>query len=89
MIETPALPLFRPTIQYTDDPNLTIYIITLKRSIASAVDGVYNSSEIQQQYIEWTPQDITISTPKAPLSILLNYKIIQLVIIIVIIIVGF
>ena len=24
MIETPALPLFRPTIQYTDDPNLTI-----------------------------------------------------------------
>jgi hypothetical protein len=32
------------------------------------VDGVYNSSEIQQQYIEWTPQDITISTSKAPLS---------------------
>ena len=68
MIETPALPLFRPTIQYTDDPNLTIYSITLKRSIASPVNGVYNSNEIQQQYIEWTPQDITKSTPKAPLS---------------------
>ena len=51
MIETPALPLFRPTIQYTDDPNLTIYSITLKRSIASAVNGVFNSNEIQQQYI--------------------------------------
>ena len=68
MIKTPALPLFRPTIQYTDDPNLTIYSITLKRSIASPVNGVYNSNEIQQQYIEWTPQDITKTTPKAPLS---------------------
>jgi hypothetical protein len=68
MIETPALPLFRPTIQYTDGPNLTIYSITLKRSIASAVDGDYNSNKIHQEYVEWTPQDITISTPKAPLS---------------------
>ena len=68
MIETPALPLFRPIIQYTDDPNLTIYSITLKRSIASPVNGVYNPSQIHQQYIEWIPQDITINTPKAPLS---------------------
>jgi hypothetical protein len=29
MIETPALPLFRPTIQYTDDPNLTIIALLL------------------------------------------------------------
>jgi hypothetical protein len=77
MIETPALPLFRPTIQYTDDPNSTIYSITLKRSIASSVNNVYNPSQIHQQYnpsqihqqyIEWAPQDITINTPKAPLS---------------------
>ena len=53
MIETPALPLFRPTIQYTDDPNVTIYSITLKKSIASPVNGVYNPSRIHQQYIEW------------------------------------
>jgi hypothetical protein len=68
MIETLALPWFRPTIQYTDNPNLTIYSITLKRIIASPVNGVYNSSQIHQQYIEWTSQDITISTPKAPLT---------------------
>jgi hypothetical protein len=68
MIETPALPLFRPTIQYTDDPNLTIYSFTLKRSIAAPVNGAYNSSQIHQQYISWTPQDITKSAPKAPLS---------------------
>ena len=67
MIKTPALPLFRPTIQYTNDPNLTIYSITLKRSIASPVNGVYNSNEIQQQYKEWTPQDITKSTPNPSL----------------------
>jgi hypothetical protein len=83
MIETPALPLFRPTIQYTNDPNLTIYSITLKRSIAAPVNGVYNPSQIHQQYIEWTPQDITISTPKLHFLIHLDYKIIQLVIIIV------
>jgi hypothetical protein len=62
------LPYLYLTIQYTDDPNLTIYSITLKRSIASAVNGVYNPSQIHQQYIEWIPQDITINTPKAPLS---------------------
>ena len=89
MIETPALPLFRPTIQYTDDPNLTIYSITLKRSIASPVNGVYNSNEIHQEYIKWTPQDITKPLLKLHFLILLDYKIIQLVIIIVIIIVGF
>jgi hypothetical protein len=68
MIETPALPLFRPTIQYTDDPNLIIYSITLKRSIASPVNGVYNPSQIHQQYIEWAPQDITKSSPRASLD---------------------
>ena len=59
--------LDRPTIQYTDNPNLTIYSITLKRSIASPVDGVYYPSQIHQECIEWTPQDITKNTPNAPL----------------------
>jgi hypothetical protein len=51
-----------------DDSNLTIYSITLKRSTASPVNGVYNPSQIHQQYIEWISQDITINTLKAPLS---------------------
>ena len=89
MIETPALPLFRPTIQYTDDSNFTIYSITLKRSITSAVNGFYNSSQIHQQYIEWILQGITITHEKLHFLIFLDYKIIQLVIITVIIIVGF
>jgi hypothetical protein len=50
MIKTPALPLFSPTKQYTNDPNITIYSITLKRITASAVDGVINSSRIYQKY---------------------------------------
>tara|TARA_R110000823_G_scaffold192520_1_gene324095 strand:- start:2261 stop:3436 length:1176 start_codon:yes stop_codon:yes gene_type:complete len=66
MIETPTLPLFRPTIQYTpiDDvpsgiepSNYTIYSITLRKS---------GTEDLSQQFIEWSPQNKHIQMPNPP-----------------------
>jgi hypothetical protein len=45
-----------------------VYSITLKKNTATSTDGVYSSSDVSQQYIQWTPQDITISEPKSPVK---------------------
>ena len=73
MIDTPSLPLFRPTIQYIvppDDtvisPDLTIYSVSLKLNTAVATDGVYSSSEVIQKFISWETQDETKTAPNAP-----------------------
>jgi len=63
MIETPALPLFRPTIQYIaiDDvpagytsSNFTIYSITIRK---------VGTDELSQQFIQWSPQSLNPNPP--------------------------
>jgi len=74
MIDTPSLPLFRPTIQYVvpeDEtnvvsPDLTIYSVTLKLNTAVATNGVYDSSEVSQKFVRWETQDETKTAPNAP-----------------------
>ena len=67
MIETPSLPLFRPTIQYipidevpdgVEPSNYTIYSITLRR---------VGTDTLSQQFIEWSPQNQFIEMPKPPI----------------------
>ena len=73
MIDTPSLPLFRPTIQYivppdntVISPDLTFYSVSLKLNTAVATDGVYSSSEVIQKFISWETQDETKTAPNAP-----------------------
>lgn len=55
-LDTPSLPIFVPEIQLNQpNPNLTIYSITMQ----------YNN-HIQQNFIEFMPQDNSLSIPKAP-----------------------
>jgi hypothetical protein len=73
MIETPTLPVFRPTIQNID-PSLvpaginpidyTIYSITLKRNTAQPdSNGNYSPEQLSQQFIIWETQTITKAPP--------------------------
>ena len=55
-LDTPSLPVFVPEIQLNQpDPNLTVYSLTLE------YDGI-----TQQQFIEFSPQDISITIPNGP-----------------------
>jgi len=67
MIETPTLPLFRPTIQYipidevpsgVNPSNYTIYSITLRNS---------ETNTLSQQFIEWSPQNKFTKIPNPPI----------------------
>jgi hypothetical protein len=66
MIETPTLPLFRPTIQYIpidevpsgiEPSNYTVYSITLRK---------VGTEELSQQFIEWSPQNQHVKMPNPP-----------------------
>ena len=73
MIDTPSLPLFRPTIQYiepSDDPDvlsqtispdITIYSVSLKLNTDTASD-----TTVARKYIVWETQDETKPAPQPP-----------------------
>ncbi len=76
MVETPTLPVFRPTIQNID-PSLvpaginpidyTIYSITLKQNVAVPdSNGNYPPDQLSQQFIIWETQSLTKSPPLRP-----------------------
>ena len=75
MIETPAIPLFRPTIQSIpieevpidiEPGDYTIYSISLQLSNAEAFNGTYQPTQVSQQYIVWEPQTLNKKTPSSP-----------------------
>ena len=61
-VDTGTLPVFIPSIQPNQaDPNLTIYSVSL-----SWLDPTTNISYVEQSFIEYQPQDISITVPAPP-----------------------